>query len=295
MEDCILEFKKVSKSFGKNQVLDSIDLSILKGKITGIIGASGEGKSTILKIIVSFYKPEKGKVYYQGKEVLKIQQKVKKEFGFSIEEGSFYEDLTVVENLTHFGKLYGVPINKLNKRVKGMVYFVGLEKAANILAKNLSLGMKKRLDLACSLIHKPSILVLDEPTADLDPLLRKQFLYLIKKINAHGTTVILTTQIMEEAEEICDQVCILYNEKIIVQGNISEIKKKYNSNNLDQVFKKVFSNKRRKTYQESKEKKSKFEEIKKEIKKEIKAENPWDILEKRIEKDNKEEKYKDDL
>jgi ABC-2 type transport system ATP-binding protein len=289
MGDTIIELKGVSKSFGKNRVLNSIDLEIPKGKITGIIGASGEGKSTILKMMVSFYKPSSGKVLYSGENVMSNLQDIKKNFGLSIEEGSFYENLTVKENLIHFGKLYHVERKVLKRRVKGLAYFVGLENAFNVLAGNLSLGMKKRLDLACSLVHKPSVLILDEPTADLDPLLRKQFLHLIKKINSHGTTIVLTTQLMSEVEEICDKVAILCNEKIVEEGSLSKIKKKYNTNDMNKVFEKIFSNKRKKTYQESSEKKTEVHEEKKDSK------SPWEIVDEKIELNKRLGNYKDDF
>ena len=276
MKEAMIEFRNVSISFGKNKVLSSLDLRIPEGKITGIIGASGEGKSTLLKMMIYFYHPDGGKIFYDNKEIKKHLKKIKKIFGLAIEEGSFYEDLTVYENLYHFGRLYGVRKKVLKKRVPGMIKFVGLDKASKVLAKNLSLGMKKRLDLACALIHKPSVLVLDEPTADLDPLLRKQFLHLIQKINSHGTTIILTTQLMEEVEEICDRLAVLYNEKIIEQGSPSEIKKKYNVKDLDGAFEKIFSNRKRKTYQESKEKKSFFHSSENKIS----EKTLWEILDK---------------
>jgi len=291
MNDALIEFKGVTKSFGKNVVLNSLNLKIPKGKITGIIGASGEGKSTILKMMVSFYKPSKGNIFYSGKNILKDLREIKKIFGIAIEDGSFYEDLTVKENLLHFGRLYHVKRKILKKRAKAMEYFVGLDKAENVLAKNLSLGMKKRLDLACSLVHKPSVLILDEPTADLDPLLRKQLRHLIKKVNSHGTTVVLTTQFMSEADEICDKVAVLYNEKISVEGTPSQLKKKYNSKDMDNVFEKIFSNKARKTYQESSKVKTK---IKKE-KSKVGQKDPWSVLEEKIELNTKAGKYKDDF
>jgi ABC-2 type transport system ATP-binding protein len=284
MNDHLIEFKEVSKSFGKNKVLDSINLKISEGKITGIIGASGEGKSTLLKMIVSFYRPTKGKVFYSGRDVLKNLKEIKKDFGFAIEDGSFYEDLTVKENLVHFGKLYHVKRKILKKRVLGMAYFVGLENAFNVLAKNLSLGMKKRLDLACSLVHRPSVLILDEPTADLDPLLRKKLLHLIKKINSHGTTIILTTQLMEEVEVVCDDVAILCNEKIIEQGNVFKIKKKYGLKDLNKIFEKIFTDKKRKTYQES-------SKVKTPLKKDKSKKDPWHVLDEKIELNKKSGKY----
>jgi len=266
MDDELIQFKEVSKSFGKNVVLDSINLTIPEGKVTGIIGASGEGKSTILKMIASFYTPTKGKIFYLRRNILKDIRNIKKSFGLAIEDGSFYEKLTVRENLIHFGKLYGVKNKILKQRENEIIRFVGLKKAENVLAQNLSVGMKKRLDIACSLIHEPKVLILDEPTADLDPYLRKQILHLIRKINKTGTTVIITTQLLEEADRICDKIAILYNEKIIEQGEPREIKNKYHASNLNEVFNKIFSKKGRKAYQESIIQKTKLEKENKEDK-----------------------------
>ncbi len=268
MDDELIEFKGVTKSFGKNIVIDSVDFAIPEGKITGIIGASGEGKSTILKMIAGFYVPDKGKVYYRKREIKRDMSTVSRIFGLAIEEGSFYEKLNVEENLTHFGKLYGVKTQILKQRVKELLNLVGLEYAKNTLAENLSVGMKKRLDLACSLVHNPAVLVLDEPTADLDPLLRKQMINLIKDINSRGTTVILTTQLLEEAEDMCEKVLILFNEKIIDSDKPSLIDKKYECSSLNEVFNKIFTRKNRKTYQESNKEKTIVEPVKK---KEIKT------------------------
>ena len=256
MDDAFIQLREVTKTFKKNKVLDAVNLNIPEGKITGIVGASGEGKSTILKLISTFYKPSSGEVLYFRRDVKHDAKNIKKTFGVAIEAGSFYENLTVFENLYHFGKLYKVKSSVLKRRIKGIIYFVGLTDARNVLAKNLSLGMKKRLDLACSLVHKPSVLILDEPTADLDPLLRNQMLKLIRKINSHGTTVIFTTQMLEEIDDLCDYVAVLYNEKIVIEGNLETVLREYKSRNTNEIFKKIFTKKERKTYQESADKKS---------------------------------------
>jgi ABC-2 type transport system ATP-binding protein len=211
--------------------------------------------------MASFYRPNSGKVLYSKREVDKDLSNIQKHFGLSIEEGSYYEKLTVKENLIYFGKLYGISKSEIKERIEGLAHFVGLSNALGIKGENLSLGMRKRLDIACSLIHKPSVLILDEPTADLDPLLRNQILHLIKKINSHGTTVVITTQLLEEADLICDKIAILYNEKILIEGTPQSIKSKYASKDLDTVFNKIFSKEDRKTYQESKHKKSNFSDL----------------------------------
>jgi len=299
MNDKLIEFKGVTKRFGKNVVLDSIDLTIPEGKITGIIGASGEGKSTILKLISSFYLPTKGKIFYLGRSIQKDISNISKFFGLSIEEGSFYEKLTVKENLFHFGRLYSVKKNVLKKRTEEIISLVGLEQAEDTLARDLSVGMKKRLDIGCSLVNKPTLLVLDEPTADLDPLLRKQIMDLVKKINSHGTTIVLTTQLLDGAEEMCDNIAILFNEKIVEEGTSKKIKTKYKSSDLNGVFTKIFSKKNRKAYQESKKKKTKVNlpkkneakkpnlvndtsELKKAIKKNVTKRKSLKFLEKKL-------------
>jgi ABC-2 type transport system ATP-binding protein len=264
MDNELIQFKEVTKKFGKNVVLDSINLTIPEGKIIGIIGASGEGKSTILKMIASFYTPTKGEIYYKKKNLLKSRKLICKFFGLSIEDGSFYEKLTVKENLFHFGRLYNVKEDILKKRSEELISLVGLENAVNTLAKDLSLGMKKRLDIACSLIHNPTLLILDEPTSDLDILLRNQMIHLIKKINSHGTTIVLTTPNLSEIEELCDRIAILFNEKIIEEGEPSRIKSKYHAKNLNELFNKIFSKRERKTYQESTIKKSRLKLLNKE-------------------------------
>lgn len=263
MDDQLIQFKGVTKRFGDNLVLNSIDLTIPEGKITGIIGASGEGKSTILKMMTSFYKPTSGNIYYLRRNILKDIDNISQFFGLAIEDGSFYEKLNVKENLCHFGRLYGVKRNVLKKRAEEIISLVGLTNATKTLAQDLSIGMKKRLDIGCALIHNPTMLILDEPTADLDPLLREQMIHLLKKINSHGTTIVLTTQLLEEVDKMCDRVAILYDEKIIEQDTPSKIKTKYNSSNLNDVFNKIFSRKGRKTYQESTDTKTKLNLLKK--------------------------------
>ena len=292
MDDELIQFKGVTKKFGKNTVLDSINLTIPEGKITGIIGASGEGKSTILKMMTSFYKPTKGNIYYLRRNILKEISNITKFFGLAIEDGSFYEKLSVEENLFHFGRLYGVKRKTLKKRVSEIIDLVGLTNANKTLAQDLSLGMKKRLDVGCSLIHNPTILILDEPTADLDPLLRQQMIHLIKKINAHRTTVILTSQLLSEVNKMCDKVAILYNEKIIEQDSPEKIKKKYNSSTLTEVFNKIFSKRDRKTYQESAKKKTKLTLLKKTEPKKESLIKDTSKLKEEIKEENKNKKEK---
>lgn len=240
MDDELIKFEGVTKKFGRNVVLDNVSFCIPEGKITGIIGASGEGKTTILKLLIRFYKPTKGKIVYSKRNIAR-ESEIKRIFGFSTEDGSFHSRLTVLENLKHFGTLHHVKRKDIIKRSNELMKFVGLEYAKDIIAGNLSMGMKKRLDVAISLMHNPSVLIMDEPTADLDPLLRDKMLELIKKIKKQGTTIILTTQILGEMDKICDKIAILFNKKIIHECTPETIKKKYSASDLDSVFNKIFS------------------------------------------------------
>jgi ABC-type multidrug transport system ATPase subunit len=241
MDDEMINFKEVVKRFGKKIILDGVNLTIPEGKVTGIIGASGEGKTTVLKLLVGFYKPTKGDIFYSKRKISK-EKEIKNIMGFSTEDGSFHDRLTVLENLYHFGTLHHVKRKEIKKRADNLMNLVGLSYARNTIAGDLSMGMKKRLDVAISMMHNPPVLIMDEPTADLDPLLRDKMLDLIKKINKDGTTVILTTQILGEMDKICDKIAILFNKKIIYQGNPSAVKKKYSASDLDEVFNKIFSN-----------------------------------------------------
>lgn len=210
-----MELKEVSKSYGNSPVLDGVSLSIDESAITGIIGKSGCGKTTLLSVMVGFLKPNKGRVYYRGKDLFKSGKAVEGRFGFSSQETSFYDKLSVEENLSYFGKMYGLKRKVVNDRAEALIRLFELESAADTLGGELSSGMQKRLDIACALIHDPEVLFLDEPTANLDPLLRKDIIKLIKKIKSFGTTVVITSHILGEIDYLCDKIAILDNKRII--------------------------------------------------------------------------------
>jgi len=229
----VIQLKEVSKEFGKKVILDNINFSIEEGDIFGIIGQSGSGKTTLLNILIGFYEPDEGKVLYQfdenkrPKEVHKHLHEIRKKFGFAAQISSFYPKLTIKENLFHFGKLYGIktPILKNNKN--NLLAFTKLKNHQNKLAEHLSVGMQKRLDLSCSLIHKPKILILDEPTADLDPILQKEILHLIKQANKQGITVIIASHHLNDIEHICNKVALIHKGRITTWGTVEEVKKPY--------------------------------------------------------------------
>ncbi len=238
--ESILKLNGVSMSYGTHLILENVSFDVYRNEILGVIGASGSGKTTLLKVLVGFLNPDKGEVLFRKKEeeeargnyhiVHENKELVTKRFGFAAQEPSFYERLTVVENLSYFGHLYHMNDTAVSNNIKSLVHLLGLRGAENTLAGNLSGGMQKRLDIACALIHDPDILILDEPTADLDPLLRRQILVLLEKINKLGTTIILSSHFLADVEELCSRIAILHNTHILEIGTAMQIKSKYSTN-----------------------------------------------------------------
>lgn len=226
-EMSLIQVKELGKRFGSNVVLQDVNLDINENEIFGIIGINGSGKTTLLKIIVGFYKPEQGRVFYNNQPLHKMMKQIKHDFGFTTQENSFYPKLTVLENIRYFGSLYGLNKKQIQVNVQRLLSLMDLEDVSNKLAEHLSGGMQRRLDMACSMIHNPKVLILDEPTEDLDPLLRKDIVRLIKKINSLGTTIIITSHILDDIEILCHRIAILHNKKVITMGTIDELRQLY--------------------------------------------------------------------
>jgi ABC-2 type transport system ATP-binding protein len=240
MSDNVLKIINVNKRFKNKTVLNNINLEIKSGEIFGIIGLSGSGKTTLLNSIIGFLQPDKGDILFkiehllnfnedsmQYKSVFSNQMDVKRLFGFASQTASVYSQLTCAENLNYFGRLYGLSKDIRKTNIEILLKLMGIFDAKDVLAKNLSGGMLKRLDIACSLIHDPKILILDEPTADLDSIMRKQMWNLIKQINKKGTTIVLSSHLLDELEFLCDRVGIIYNSEILIVGTPNEIKNYY--------------------------------------------------------------------
>lgn len=225
-----IQFQNITKKFGDKVVLNGVNLEINYGERFGIIGISGSGKTTLLNILIGFLNPNNGHIYYQSRDIIRDKENIRRTFGFATQDGSFYTKLGVKENIDYFGKLYGMAQIDINRRADGLLKLVGLHEARNVLAENLSKGMQRRLDIACALIHDPKVLILDEPTEDLDPMLRKDILLLIKKINERGTTVIITSHLLTEVEAICNKIAILHNGRIIETGSTDHLKGRYYKN-----------------------------------------------------------------
>lgn len=239
MSEPIFRIENVSKGFGNHIVLDDLSLDIYAGEIIGIIGASGAGKTTFLHTMIGFLKPDKGDVLFRQdhllsyrdsfiyRSVFKKQAMVKHVFGFASQIPSFYEELTTKENLEYFGALHNLSKDAIDSNTDTLLRLMDLKKSSEVKAKNLSGGMERRLDIACALMHDPDVLILDEPTADLDPLLRNHIWELVRKINQKGTTVILSSHHLTELESLCDRVAIIKEGKLIALGKPEALKKKF--------------------------------------------------------------------
>jgi len=232
-----IEFENISKKFGNTLVLDNLNLSIPYGEITAIIGPSGSGKTTMLNLLIGFVKPTKGRILFQSRNIIKDFSNVTTLFGFAAQEFSFYGELTVEENLYYFGNLYKLKKEELKARADELLKLLDIDYARKTLAKRLSAGMGRRLDIACSLIHNPKVLILDEPTQDLDPILRKELVGSIRKINREReTTVIITSHLLGEIDDLCDNIGILYKGKIVKIGSPEQLKRFYGKRSMDDIF-----------------------------------------------------------
>lgn len=231
---CSISINQVSKSFGKKVVLNQIDLAIEEGQIYGMIGPSGAGKTTLVKMIVGMDTPDTGTIHVLNKQMPNLE--LLQEIGYMAQSDALYMELTGLENLKFFASLY--KLNKLEQK-KRITYAAELVSLTNELTKRVSTysgGMKRRLSLAIALIQNPKILILDEPTVGVDPELRLSIWNeLIRLKKEEGKTIIVTTHVMDEAEK-CDYIAMVRDGAILVKGTPNELKTLYKAENLDEVF-----------------------------------------------------------
>ncbi len=238
----ILKLEDVNVTINNTQVLKDINLKIYRSEILSFVGASGSGKTTMLMTLLGLIKPLGGDVFFVHKtkkgsvfkSIFDYLDYFRFHVGFSTQESSFYRKLSVQENLEFFGAMYSLPRDVLNQRIAILLDLFELKAHKNKIAEELSGGMKKRLDLAIALIHNPLILILDEPTAELDPLLRREMWYFIRKINSRGKTIILSSHFINDMESLADRIAVLSDNQITLLGTPSEIRDRMGL--LDQVI-----------------------------------------------------------
>lgn len=230
-KEVVLRAENLRKEFHNRVVFEDINLAIEKGEVFGLIGASGSGKTTLLHTFIGFHEPEEGGIYltHDQKEfpLHAHLSLARKKCGFAPQHPSFYHALTVEENLLHFGILYGLDEEEVEQQTENLLKMTKLQQVRQLPADQLSYGMQKRLGIACALVHQPSLLFLDEPTADLDPLMRKDIWSMVKRINEQGTTIVVASHLLGEVETMCSRIGMLHNGKLVYIGTFEDMKTKY--------------------------------------------------------------------
>lgn len=241
MNNKIVVLDGLTKKYDNKTVVDHVSLDIEKGEIFGLLGPNGAGKSTMMNMVCSIKKPTMGNIQLFGYDTKKDMNKVKAKLGYIPQELAIHGNLKAWENVELFTSLYGLKGKELKQAVEESLRFVGLEDKREGFAKNFSGGMKRRLNIACAIGHKPELLIFDEPTVGIDPQSRNFILEKIRETNKAGATVIYTSHYMEEIEAICTRVAIMDNGKIIAIGTKEELVKMVSdqpcdSMSLEEVF-----------------------------------------------------------
>jgi len=219
-----IEIKNLVKEFDGIKAVDDISVEIEYGEIFALLGPNGAGKTTTISILATLLKPTSGKARVNGYDVVKQAAKVRHSIGIVFQDPSLDDRLTARENLEIHGRLYHMKRDERKKRIKEVLKMVELEGRANSLVKTFSGGMRRRLEIARGLMHKPRILFLDEPTLGLDPQTRRHIWDYIEKLRKEGVTVLLTTHYMEEADHLADRIAIIDKGKVVALGSPSELK-----------------------------------------------------------------------
>ncbi|MEM8509341.1 MAG: ABC transporter ATP-binding protein [Bacteroidota bacterium] len=214
----------IHKTYGKNSALKGIALHIKKGECYGLLGPNGAGKTTAIGILSTLIPMDKGSAEINGYDVKSSPTDCKKSIGVVPQEIALYEELSGYENLRFWGSLYGLQPNLLAQRIDAILHQVGLTGRKHEKIKTYSGGMKRRVNIAAALLHKPQVLFMDEPTVGIDPQSRNLIFEIVEELREEGMTLVYTTHYMEEAERLCDRIGIIDDGKIIAEGSVKELK-----------------------------------------------------------------------
>jgi ABC-2 type transport system ATP-binding protein len=227
--------KDLTRTFGAFTAVDHISFDVRAGEVFGFLGANGAGKTTAIRMLTGLLRPSAGQAIVAGHDVVRETEAVKRSIGYMSQRFSLYDDLTVRENARLYGGLYDLDARAIDDRLERMLRRLALERAEHTLVRALPLGWKQKLAFSVALLHEPRVVFLDEPTSGVDPITRRQFWEMIYEAAHRGTTVLVTTHYMDEAE-YCDRVSIMVSGRIAVMGTPSELKRDAGVASLDELF-----------------------------------------------------------
>jgi ABC-2 type transport system ATP-binding protein len=233
----IIEVKDLRKTYPPDvEAVRGVSFHVAAGEFFGFLGPNGAGKTTTINMMVNLVKPTSGEIVIDGQTFKGNANEIYKRVGFAMQEIGLDETATAREMLELHGRLYHLPSDRIKSQIDKLLKLVELEKVADRFTATYSGGMRRRFDLALSLIHEPKILFLDEPTQGLDPHARQLIWNHLRELNRAGMTIFLTTHFMEEAEALCTRLAIMDKGQIVTEGNIQQLLEKHESKNLEEVF-----------------------------------------------------------
>ena len=237
-DEKVIQVENLTKKFGDFTAVDAISFHVKKGEIFGFLGANGAGKTTAMKMLIGISMPTSGEAMVAGYNVYKNRDAIKKNIGYMSQKFALYDDLTVKENITFFGGIYGLTKTEIKQKTTELINDLGLHEVAHKLVKSLPLGWKQKIAFSVALLHNPKIVFLDEPTGGVDPITRRQFWEMIYKTAHNGTTIFVTTHYMDEAE-YCHRVSIMVNGKIEALNTPKMLKEQFDASSMNEVFLKL--------------------------------------------------------
>lgn len=226
----MIKIENLVKHYGKFKALDHLDFQVEKGDILGLLGPNGSGKSTTINCVLSLLSYDSGSIKIFGEEMGPEKYNIKQKIGVVPQEIALFEELNVTDNIQYFCGLYIQEKAKREQYVEEVIQLVGLEEFRKFYPKQLSGGLKRRLNIACGIVHKPELIFLDEPTVAVDPQSRNKILDSIKELNRQGATIVYTTHYMEEVEILCNNIVIIDQGKVIAEGTKEQLKNRVREN-----------------------------------------------------------------
>jgi len=230
-----IEARDLTRRFGAFTAVDRVTFDVKRGEVFGFLGANGAGKTTAIRMLTGLLSPSSGAATVAGHDVLREADAIKRDIGYMSQRFSLYEDLTVRENIRLYGGIYDLGDRDIRDRTARMLARLGLEHAADAYVRAIPLGWRQKLAFSVALLHEPRVVFLDEPTSGVDPITRRQFWELIYEAAASGTTVLVTTHYMDEAE-YCDRISIMVAGRIAALGPPAELKQEFEAASIDEVF-----------------------------------------------------------